>query len=363
VDKLINKRELPYALVRAILGMVIMYHIFLGTVGSPQERFQLAMGTMFATLAVVFLSVLMPERSAAGSWFLYLVDIGIAGVAVSLLGGAGGLAGILFPALAVSAAFRFEVKASGAATVALAAGVFGFARLTGFHGSPYQLCLWAALMLLCWSIAAQIARSAEERKYRMMYLDQERINSELEERIKELEKKLQSQTIVDPVTGLKNFRYFRARIDEEILRARRKNAVFSLALLEIDGLPAFVSLYGEEGARKALQKIAARLKDIFRTTDLISRYSEAQFLIMMPETDARNTLIPIMRFRKKIAADGFGPDNRFDFGLSFGVSSFPADAQEVGGLLSLATAALRRSKEKGAGMTTLAYSLFKKPKV
>lgn len=360
MEKLINKRELPYALCRSLLGLAIMYRIFLGSLGTPQQRFEMAMMTLFATIFIVLFSVFMPERSDAGKWLLFAMDAAIAGAALRLFGGAGGWAVALLPVLAVTAVFRFSIRESLAATVALAAALFAFSILTGFRGSMYQLGMWAAVAGFCWAAAVQLTRTSEEQKYRMMYLDQERTNSELEERMKEMEKKLQTQTIVDPVTGLKNFRYFRARIDEELSRSRRRNGIFSLALMEIDDLHEFTSVYGEEEKRRAMQKLAGRVKEIFRNTDLVARYSESQILMMLPETDARNSLIPVMRLRKKIESTAFGPDNRFHFGLSFGIACYPQDAQEVGGLLSLTSGALRRSKGKGSGMITLAASMFKK---
>jgi len=275
----------------------------------------------------------------------------------------GGLSGwpvCFLPLLALSAAYRFTATEALAAVVLLAAAVFGVSCLPGLAASYYQYGAWAAVMLLCWSVMSQFTRVSGEQKYRMMYLDQEHTNCELEDRIKDLEKKMQSQTIVDQVTGLKNFRYFRSRIEEEISRAKRKGYVFSLALIEIDDLPEFISAYGETEGRKAALKLAAFLKDVFRNTDLICRYKDNQFLVMMPETDARASLIPMMRFRKKIDAYAFGPENRFGLHISTGISCYPHDVHEVGGLLSLAHGALKRSQQKGQGMITLASSMFKK---
>jgi diguanylate cyclase (GGDEF)-like protein len=138
--------------------------------------------------------------------------------------------------------------------------------------------------------------------------------------------------------------------------------VFCLALIEIEDMPEFVKAYGEQERRKALQRFAAALNDVFRNTDLIGLYRENQFLVMMPETDAKASVAPLIRFKKKLGALLFGPDNRFIFEISIGVSCFPRDVREVGGMLSLASAALRRSQQKGKGkgMITLADSLFKK---
>ncbi|HOX29023.1 MAG TPA: diguanylate cyclase, partial [bacterium] len=154
--------------------------------------------------------------------------------------------------------------------------------------------------------------------------------------------------------------YFRSRIEEEIARAKRKNYVFTLVLMEIVGMDEFVEMYGEPERRKALMKIAGMINEIFRTTDLLGRHGDNQFLMMLPETDDRSSVIPIMRLKKLLTSAGFGPDKRFNFDVNFGVSCYPKDVTEVGGLLSLASASLKRSTQKGTGMITLASSLFRK---
>ena len=340
--------------------MTISYMIFLGRIGAPAERMELTWLAEGLALFLVLLSVLMPEASAAGSWLLFLIDVALVAFGLYKFGGVAGWPVLLVPLLAVSAAFRFSAKVSFFAVVLLAAALLALTGRHGFNVPFYQYGMWAAVMLFCWSAVSQLTRVSSEDKYQMMYLDQEHLNTELEEKIKDLEKKMQAQTIVDQVTGLKNFRYFRSRIEEEISRAKRKNYSFSLALIEIDDMPEFVGGYGEAEGRRALQKISVLLKDVFRNTDLIGRYRDNQFLVMLPETDARAALIPMMRFRKKLDVTTFGPENRFDFHISVGISNYPKDIGEVGGMLSLAHGAMRRSQHKGKGMITLASSLFKK---
>jgi diguanylate cyclase (GGDEF)-like protein len=340
--------------------MAIAYLVFIGRFGSPSTRMELAFMAEGLTLFVVLLSVFFPERLEVGVWILFLIDAGAVLFGLTKFGGLNGWPVIFLLLVAISASFRFPSKIALAVTFCLAAAVFGITRLPGLGVPYYQFGMWAAVMFLCSSIMSQFTRASGEQKYRMMYLDQEHMNSELEERIKDLEKKMQAQTIVDQVTGLKNFRYFRSRIEEEILRAKRKGYVISLALIEIDDMNEFQSAYGETESRKAAQKFSVLLKDIFRNTDLIGRYRENQFLVMMPETDARSSLIPLFRFKKKVESYGFGPDSRFDFHISIGVANYPTDVQEVGGLLSLSYGALKRSQQKGKGMITLASSMFKK---
>jgi len=288
------------------------------------------------------------------------MDVGLVAFGLAGFGGIDSWAIYMTPLLGVSAAYRFSEKAALCMTALMVLALVLYARLTGFDNSYYQVGMWAAIMLLGWSGFTQAKTLAEEAKYRMMYLDQERVNTELEERLKGIDEKIQSHTIIDTATGLKNFRYFRSRIEEEISRARRQKYVFSLILMEVDDMPEFLKMYDELERRKALHRVGVKLRDIFRTSDLIGCYRDNQFLILLPMANARESVGPIIRLRKDLESLGFGPDNRFTFKFSFGVACYPDDVGEVGGMLSLASTALRRSHEKGAGMITLASSLYRK---
>ncbi len=359
MEERLNKREMMVGLVRACFGMVLVYLAFIGSLGNPATRFETSIMALAATVFAVALSLFIPERWAVGAWLFFIIDAAAVGACVWFLGGLNSWAVYFIPLLAVSAVYRFSADQSLAVSVALAAGIIAFASFNR-QGTLYQAFMWAAIVMAVWAVSVQRFRVSQEEKYRMMYLDQEKAASELEKKIRELEEKLQSHTITDTVTGLKNFRYFRARLEEEVARAQRKNQVFSLALMEIEDMPDFSKVYGEQETRKALARLAARLKDAFRNTDLLCRYSDTQFMMLLTEADAKNSLVPIMRMRKNLEKTSFGPDNRFQFSYSFGISCYPYDAREAGGLLSLASASLRRSRQKGSGMITLASSLFKK---
>ncbi|MFH1538172.1 MAG: GGDEF domain-containing protein [bacterium] len=196
-------------------------------------------------------------------------------------------------------------------------------------------------------------------KYRQMYLDLEKNNRELEEHIKLLEQKVSTHTIIDPITNLKNFRYFRARIEEEIARAIRRKSSFSLCVAEVDDFDLFVSLHGNRERDKTLQKVAQLLTDCMRTTDLAGRLSDNRFIILFLDSDSRNSLIPALRIKKSMEILRFGPNLDHKLTMGMGIVTFPKDVEEIGGMISLASRSLERSKQKGKGMITLASSLWK----
>jgi len=201
-------------------------------------------------------------------------------------------------------------------------------------------------------------RQTSNKKYEFLYKNMEKSNSELERRLHELEKRLSTYTIFDPVTGLKNFRYLRVRVEEEISRARRQKYPFSICIIGIDDIDVFENRYGAQEKDRALVRITSHLNKQVRDTDLIGRYVNDQFVLLLPQANPKQTLIPIMRIKKTLDPLTFGPDNMFTFTYSAGVAGFPDDVQETGGLFGLASAALDRSRERGPGSITFASSLY-----
>lgn len=360
----INKSELVYTLFRALLGFLYMQMIFFGYVGDVSTRLESALAVMALTILMVAMSLLMPEESDAGRWGLFGLDVFLVGFGFFLIGGLDGFFVVLLPLLAVSAGPRFGSSVS--LIVSIVTGllliIMGFMASGGEAGwSPlYRAGFWTAVTFLGWLAHLHLSSASEEQKYRVMYLDTSQQNEKNLEKIALLEKKMQSHTIVDPVTGLKNFRYFRARIDEEIARAKRHRYAFSLCHVEIENMQEFLDLYSQEDWQRMVARVAGKMRDMVRDTDLLGRYSENQFLALFPQADSTQSLIPAMRIKKSVEEADLPPDKRFSLTLGFGISSFPDDVEEVGGLLSLASAALKKSKERGNGKVTLAVSLFRK---
>jgi len=357
LEEKVNKNELVYALFRAAVGLVYMQYVFFGRLGNVESRMENAVAVMMGTIFMVGLSVFMPHRSEAGKILLFTIDTVAVTIGFLAMGTMDSNFIYFVPLLVVSAGIRFGTKTGFGAAVIFSLLLAGSA-IPDFWNKTYQLGFWTALNMIAWLACTHVNSTSEEKKFKLMYMDQERENSDLLQKIDRLEKRMQSQTIVDPVTGLKNFRYFRLRIEEEISRANRHKYPFSLCLIEIDDFDEFRRRHGESEWRRALLKISGKLREQVRDTDLLGRYNENQFLALFPQADAKQALVPTVRIKKAIEILNVGPDSLYTPTMCFGISCFPDDVREVGGLLSLSSAALKKSKERGKGMVTIASSLF-----
>lgn len=87
----------------------------------------------------------------------------------------------------------------------------------------------------------------------------------------------------DPLTGALSGDALRARLAEEIARARRGRAPVACLLVGLDDLPALAARHGRPVADALLRHVAAVLEGQFRATDQVARAGDAEFAVVLPD--------------------------------------------------------------------------------
>lgn len=87
---------------------------------------------------------------------------------------------------------------------------------------------------------------------------------------------------IDGMTGVYNNRYYRRIIEEMIAENPDKN--FSMGLIEINGLRDLYESLPPSGLQQLLQKVTDTLRNELRGNDIIARWSDISFSILLPET-------------------------------------------------------------------------------
>src|SRR2546430_138886 len=75
----------------------------------------------------------------------------------------------------------------------------------------------------------------------------------------------------DPLTGLANHRAFHERLLAEVKRAHRYRRPLSLAVIDIDNFKRVNDVTGHETGDRVLADIAAELRSIARSEDVLAR--------------------------------------------------------------------------------------------
>lgn len=91
----------------------------------------------------------------------------------------------------------------------------------------------------------------------------------------------------DPLTGLYNRAYTMQFLERTIDQLSKEKKPTSLIMFDIDNFKAYNDTQGHLEGDKILRKIAEIVKQSFRSQDIISRYGGEEFMIVLPETDAK----------------------------------------------------------------------------
>ncbi|MDF1561994.1 MAG: diguanylate cyclase [Deltaproteobacteria bacterium] len=168
----------------------------------------------------------------------------------------------------------------------------------------------------------------------------------LQDELRELNKRLQALSTVDAVTGLPNRPAFLETLDRELARARRHGTKVALLTIEIDHLWSFAAAHGKELADQALAELAALLKETLRKTDSLGRYSGTELVALLPETARVEAAAVGEKLRAVVAARPGAAEPHLT--LSVGVACYPD--QQVGDprtLLRASELALQQSRQLG----------------
>lgn len=110
-------------------------------------------------------------------------------------------------------------------------------------------------------------------------------------RTKELEnvnRKLVTLSLVDPLTGLGNRRAMEVDIMKLHASGIRHRRAYSIVLFDIDFFKKYNDHYGHQAGDKALQQVASLLRKGIRDSDAIYRYGGEEFLMTLPDTDIKS---------------------------------------------------------------------------
>lgn len=172
-------------------------------------------------------------------------------------------------------------------------------------------------------------------------------------RIKELIEKVKLVSTTDELTGLYNRKYLQDRLEAEMSRAKRHESKVSCLLLDIDYFKVVNDMYGYEWGDVLLKKIAEMLKSFIRKEDILTRYGDEEFVIILPDTNEDNAYIFAERFRREIEKMEFipsGEEERHQITISGGISSYPflKNVEETANtLIRYSEHALYNAKKRG----------------
>ncbi|MDD3236845.1 MAG: GGDEF domain-containing protein [Candidatus Gastranaerophilales bacterium] len=216
-------------------------------------------------------------------------------------------------------------------------------------------------LIIADKIYSDITVRGEAYDYAIKPVSQAELNLRIKNlmKIKDLKETINLVSTTDELTGLHNRRFLHERLEAEISRARRYETKLSCLLLDIDFFKVVNDMYGYDWGDVLLKKISEMLSGFIRKEDILTRYGDEEFIIILPNTTEENAFIFAERFRREIEKMEFipaGEEERHPITISGGISSFPflenVD-ENANTLIRYAEHALYNAKKRGKNKIVL----------
>jgi diguanylate cyclase (GGDEF)-like protein len=171
-------------------------------------------------------------------------------------------------------------------------------------------------------------------------------------RLTRRETQLQVLARTDPLTGLANLRAFRARLEEEVKRARRYRTPLACVMVDMDHLKPINDELGHGAGDLAIGAVAEVIRQELRETDFGARYGGDEFVMLLPHTSAAEARVFAERACARLRETSLDVgDRRLSLSASFGIAALSDEPLDESGetLVRHADAALYAAKHAGRG--------------
>ena len=157
-------------------------------------------------------------------------------------------------------------------------------------------------------------------------------------------------SITDDITQVYNSSYLRSQLEIEARRAQRYKRPLSLLVVAIGDFGSYCEQVGRSKGDRLLFETAAIIQKTFRCVDLVARFADDRFAIVLPETPAEGAAKAAQRLEKAIEGRRFLDERgrrTKKIAAFVGISSF-RDGLDHQALIEESTEALLEEKRKAA---------------
>jgi len=130
-----------------------------------------------------------------------------------------------------------------------------------------------------------------------------------------LNERLESLSLVDPLTQLLNRRALGELIPREVARANRQGRPLTFLAMDVKGFRAINAKFGMNEGNHLLTEFSKLLKNNFRGCDAIVRQGDDEFMVVLPDTAEEHAEAPLTRLERSVQQ--WNASNGKDYELCF----------------------------------------------
>lgn len=167
--------------------------------------------------------------------------------------------------------------------------------------------------------------------------------------LEEMNRNLYDKAVNDPLTGLRNKRFFQESLEEMFAQAQRIGSDLSCLFFDLDHFKQVNDTCGHAFGDYVLKTIGALVKKNVRIGDLAARFGGEEFVVVLPNTGVEPALIVAEKIRHLVESYHFSDQGRqWPVTVSIGVATLGSDQPpSASSLLQLADQALYLAKDGG----------------
>jgi diguanylate cyclase (GGDEF)-like protein len=137
-----------------------------------------------------------------------------------------------------------------------------------------------------------------------------------------LNERLESLSLIDPLTQLLNRRAMNEMIPREVARANRLSSHLTFMTIDLEGFRAINSKLGTIEGNLLLREFAKLLTINFRGGDIVFRQGGDEFLVVMPDTSEEDADFPIRRLLRGVEQWNANSDKSYQLAFGWGLAGY-----------------------------------------
>lgn len=152
----------------------------------------------------------------------------------------------------------------------------------------------------------------------------------------------------DELTGLANRNMVNKIFSQALARSRRNGKPLAILFIDLDRFKNVNDTLGHGAGDKVLKEVAERLRRCLRDSDTLGRLGGDEFVVLLEEMpQATHSAVAAQKIIDALTPPFILDTQEFHITASIGISTYPADSEDVPGLLKNADIAMYRAKDLG----------------